>query len=239
VSPTALLPPSYATSRDALHRLAVYVLWPARTAADGRIRLRPMPGGFGFGPAGDPPVSARVEGLELVVEHGGDVRRAALTSIAAAAALAGIEPGLAAAKTHDVPAPGDIDAPLAVDEDGAFALAEWFAFAADVLGSRHRETRAEDAPSDEVVLWPEHFDCAFEAGREEDGLRATYGVSPGDRNSPEPYLYVAPWVTPAEDPFWNATGFGGRWLKRSELGPEATAQALEFFREARGRLLGG
>ncbi len=197
-----------------------------------------MPGGFGFGPAGDPPASIHLEGLDLVVERGGETSRAALTTLAAAAEFAGVTPGLDVAATHDVPAPGDLDEPLPVDETGVLALAEWFAFANDVLGSLHVEARSEHTPSDEVVLWPEHFDCAFDQGREEDGHRATYGVSPGDRNSPEPYLYVAPWVTPTEDPFWNATGFGGRWLKRSELGPDATGQALEFFREARERLLG-
>lgn len=232
------LPSSYGESRKALHRVAVYVLWPARTAADGRIRLRPMPGGFGFGPAGDPTASVRVEGLDLVVERGDEVRRTALTSISAAAEFAGVAPGVELAAAHDVPAPGDLDAQLGIDTNGALALAEWFAFAGDVLGSLHQEARPADVPSDEVVLWPEHFDCAFEQGREDDGKRASYGISPGDRNSDEPYLYVAPWVAPPDDPFWNADGFGGRWLKRSELGPDATAQALEFFRQARERLLG-
>ena len=165
MSPTAPLPPTYVTSRDALHRLAVYVLWPARTAADGRIRLRPMPGGFGFGPAGDPPASIHLEGLDLVVERGGETSRAALTTLAAAAEFAGVTPGLDVAATHDVPAPGDLDEPLPVDETGVLALAEWFAFANDVLGSLHVEALSEHTPSDEVVLWPEHFDCAFDQGR--------------------------------------------------------------------------
>ena len=233
-----VLPPSYGASRDALHRLAVYVLWPARTLADGRIRLRPTPGGFGFGPAGDPSRSIRVDGLELVVERGAETRRAAIATLNAAAEFAGVAPGIEVAATHDVPPPGDLDEQLTVDSSGARALADWFAFSGEVLGRLHAEALPANAPSDEVVLWPEHFDCAFEQGREEDGLRATYGISPGDRNSSEPYLYVAPWVKPPEDPFWNAAGFAGRWLKRSDLGSDPTFDALRFFREVRDRMLG-
>lgn len=231
------LPDTYVQSRDALHRVAVYVMWPARTAADGKIRLRPTPGGFGFGPVGDAQLGVRVDGTDLVVTRGAQGKRSALSTLAGAAAFVDIAPGLDAAEKYDVPAPGDLDVPLAIDPEGASALAGWFAFAGDILATLHGEARPEDAPSEEVVLWPEHFDCAFDQGREEDGKRATYGMSPGDRNSAEPYLYVGPWVKPSEDPFWNAVGFSGRWLKRSELGPDATAEALAFFREARGRLL--
>ena len=42
-----VLPPDYAETREALHRLACYVLSPARKAVTGRIGLRSTPGGFG------------------------------------------------------------------------------------------------------------------------------------------------------------------------------------------------
>ncbi|TML07060.1 MAG: hypothetical protein E6G41_05415 [Actinobacteria bacterium] len=70
----------------------------------------------------------------------------------------------------------------------------------------------------EIHLWPEHFDVAIELGE------ATFGVSPGDENHPEPYAYVAPWSAPAPGEFWNATGFTGAQA------PAADAAAL--FRAA-------
>ena len=40
------LPATFATTRDALHRLAVYVISPAQRLANGEIILRATPGGF-------------------------------------------------------------------------------------------------------------------------------------------------------------------------------------------------
>ena len=67
VTNLAPLPAAFVASRAALHRLACYVVSPARKAAPGRIGLVPTPGGFGT-----PPFAAgrvvRVEGDLMVVE---------------------------------------------------------------------------------------------------------------------------------------------------------------------------
>ena len=82
-----------------------------------------------------------------------------------------------------------------------------------------------------MQLWPEHFDLAVDLGSEAAQARATYGLSPGDEDHPEPYLYVAPWAPPATGDLWQATGFTGAELPYSEL-LDATDQretALAFF----------
>jgi hypothetical protein len=220
------LPPAFAATREALHRLAERVVAPARVAATGHeIALEPAPGGFGT-----PPFPAggrvRVEGDALVVEQAGAAeRRARLASLAQAAAFAGLD-GV------------DDDMPLVVDRAAAAALAAFYAFSADVL----RELRAEapaDAEPSEIHLWPEHFDIAFEQGSEAAGRRAGYGASPGDEHHPEPYLYVGPWVAPAPGPAWNATGFTGAELPYAQLlaAPDPRAVALAFLRGRRDLLL--
>jgi hypothetical protein len=111
--------------------------------------------------------------------------------------------------------------PVAVDAAGAARLAEFFAFAQDVLETLRDEA---SAPS-EIHLWPEHFDVAF------DDREVTFGGSPGDENHDEPYLYVAPWTAPEPGPDWNANGFTGAeapWGDRDA--------ALAFFRARRDAL---
>lgn len=73
------LPDEYVETRGSLHRLAVYVISTARERTDGRIRLRPTPGGFGFGPVGDDSLSVRVDGTMLVVERIGAETSAPIT----------------------------------------------------------------------------------------------------------------------------------------------------------------
>jgi hypothetical protein len=77
------------------------------------------------------------------------------------------------------------------------------------------------APGRQPVLWPEHFDLAVEAGE------VTYGVSPGDAFSEQPYAYVAPWSSDRlEPPFRNAPF--GAMRTRDEL---PTAESIaRFFR---------
>src|SRR5919204_675772 len=79
---------------------------------------------------------------------------------------------------------------------GHTAAAEAFRVdAADRASAQH--FRSADPRSDAIHLWPEHFDVAIELGE------ATFGVSPGDENHPEPYAYVAPWNPPPPGDFWN------------------------------------
>ncbi|MEW6582564.1 MAG: hypothetical protein AB1416_07380 [Actinomycetota bacterium] len=233
------LPRGYAATREALHRLAVYVVSPARRLVNGEITLVATPGGFGTPPFGDPARRVRVDGADIVVELGEVEARQPVTSLAAAAALAGIAPDVGQEELFDVPLHGDLDAPLGVDPAAVAAFAGWCAFAFDVLGEVRREARPEDVAGD-VLMWPEHFDVAVEMGSEAAGLRGTYGASPGDAASAEPYLYVTVWAGPPDDAFWNAEGFRGAWRRHGELlaSGDPRAAALAFFRSARRRVLG-
>ena len=160
----------------------------ARYHATGRIGLRVTTGGFGTPPFGDREV-VRVEGTDLVQEHGDDVSRAPLTTLAAAAAFVSVPlgaPPLYIAATHTAP-----DEPLAIDRGAATLLATWFSLA-DAELRRLCTARVGLAPS-EIELWPEHFDLGVELGDEAAGTRANFGASPGDDAIPLPYLYVGPW----------------------------------------------
>ena len=221
---------TYVDTRNALHRVAVYVMWSARFPVDGRFRLTPTPGGFGFQNVGPDDLGVRVDGTDLVVELSGGVSRTPLTTLIAALTAAGVDLHTERSTESDVPPAGDAGAPLAIDPVAARALASWFEFSREVLG-----TLVADSPesASEMILWPEHFDCAFDHGSEVDGTRGTYGASPGDANTPEPYLYVLPWGGTLGNGFWNAEGFDGAWLHYRDLGSAPRERALAFFREAR------
>jgi hypothetical protein len=218
------LPGSFRTTRDALHRVAAELVAPARKPHN-EIALRQTPGGFGTPEFEfeDVWTQVRVDGAELVLTRDGEEDRAALTSIAAGAALLGdrlLPDGLP-----------DDDSPLGIDPIAAERLADYYALAAETLG----RVKAALAPSDEpsaTNLWPEHFDIAFEAGDEAEGRRATYGASPGDDDHPEPYAYVGPWSAPTDGRLWNATGFKGAELSYAELlaSDDPVASAVEFMR---------
>lgn len=219
------LPDGYTETRDSLHRLASYVLAPARKAVTGRIGLRATRGGFGtpvFG-AGE---RLRAEGTLLVRERDGDVSSAEITSLAAAAAFTGVvlsaDPGIGS----DPPALGDPDAPLPISPAAALALGAWFGFSAGVLEEFRRELDASGHACSEVQLWPEHFDlgCNIEG--------VNFGCSPGDRHIAEPYVYVGPWNTDGlpDGGFWNAS-FGAVLPYRELLaGTDARAATLSFLR---------
>ena len=115
------LPPTFATARDGLHRLACYVLGPAARAGTGHIGLRATPGGFGT-PASPDGSSVAVRGAELVVGE----RTAPITTLRDAAALAGVELSPDPDVGSDIP-PFEPDADLAVDDAGALALGDWYA----------------------------------------------------------------------------------------------------------------
>ena len=82
----------------------------------------------------------------------------------------------------------------------------------------------------------------MEIGSADAGQRASYGASPGDGSSAEPYLYVAPWngVPDENDPYWNAEGFGGALLSYGELlaADDQRQAALDFFRTGLDKLTG-
>jgi hypothetical protein len=82
------LPPRFAETRAALHRLAEQRLKPERERVTGRFGLRALPGGFGTAPFGEG-VQVQVDGTDLVFRDGATVRREPLDVDAdAAGALA-------------------------------------------------------------------------------------------------------------------------------------------------------
>jgi hypothetical protein len=91
-----------------------------------------------------------------------------------------------------------------------------------------------------VQLWPEHFDMAVEIGDDSAGRRAVFGVSPGDDNHDEPYVYVAPWSAVGSSPFFNATAFAGAELTYKDLlaADDQRNAALTFLRRGLGELRG-
>lgn len=228
----APLPETFADTRDALHRLAVYVISPAQRRVNGEIILRATPGGFSTFPFDGRVIG--VDGADLVV----DGARHPLGSLSDAARLAGIEPDVGQLEQFDVPPYGDLDAPLRVDAAGARALGDWFAFATDVLDA----IRADAGPEEDatiVRIWPEHFDAAIDLGAEADGRRATYGGSPADGQHAQPYLYASPWGGRI-DPFFGDPSFAGASLTHAELvaADDPHSAALAFLRRARRIITG-
>lgn len=231
LSSLSALPPTFAPTVGALHRVAERLVAPARKP-DNEIALAATPGGFGtpqFEFAGARH-QVRVEGAELVHLVGTERREAPLTSLARAGE----------AITELLPAGAELDdEPLAIDPEASLALATWYRFGAEVLSHLVAMAADEDAPTP-PILWPEHFDIAIELGSEARGMRANYGLSPGDENHPEPYLYVGPWTAQVSGELWGASGFNGAELGYAALVdvPDQRSLAIEFF-ETRQRALRG
>ena len=116
--------------------------------------------------------------------------------------------------------------PPDVDPDAVTWLGDVFGFAWSVLEALRADL---DAPDDaRVQLWPEHFDAAVA----EDP--ATYGVSPGDDDVDEPYVYVSLWHEDAamgSPDRWNATHFPGAVAPVHEL--HTVDAALAWLRDKR------
>jgi hypothetical protein len=199
--------------------------------------LRWTLGGFGS-PFFGADEQVRIAGTDLVYQHGPQVWAQPIASLAEAATFVLNGPPDASWTIDlDVPPLGDTGDDLAVDSDAARALSDWYGFAWSVL----EELRAE-SPSTEpsrVQVWPEHFDAAFDCLPPD--RRATFGASPGDSGSAEPYLYVvSPRVETVPSLLWNATAFSGAVLSYQELlhSVDQRDLALEFFR-SRQELLAG
>ncbi len=224
----APVPPALVTTRTALHRLAGSVLAPARRRVNGKFGLRWTRGGFGT-PFFGPDRQVRVDGTELVVVDGGAERSAPVTTLAAAGRQlgAGWLPGDALLD----------DEPLAVDEEAAAFIGQFYGLATRVLETLRADSAADEEPS-RVQLWPEHFDMALELGAESAGGRAAFGLSPGDETHPEPYLYVAPWQAPEPGELWQAEGFRGAELSYASLAAadDPVTVALAFFAPRREAL---
>lgn len=220
--PLSPLPDGFAATVASLHRVAERLVAPARKP-DSEISLRATPGGFGTPEFefGGERHQVLVEGAELVHRAGEEERRAPLSSLAtAASAVAELLP----------PGAEPSEEPLEVDPEASRALGALYGLGAEILG--RLVDRA--SPEDEATaprLWPEHFDIAIELGPQARGRRANYGLSPGDADHPEPYLYVGPWSAEVSGELWNAQGFNGAELSHAELlaASDQEAAALDFF----------
>ena len=218
-----------ATTRAGLQALAEHVLSKARHAATGRIGLRATPGGIGTPPFPSATVEGaerqiRIDSTELVMTDGDAEQRVPITTIAAAAELAGIEAG-APTEVYTPHTALDLDGPLVIDPAAAERIAAWYRMTDNAL-EQLRAEHAEAEPSI-VQLWPEHFDLACAIGE------VNYGGSPGDADNPQPYLYVGPWNPPLPDgDFWTHP-FGAA---RSADVVASTDDALAFFRDGIARL---
>jgi hypothetical protein len=228
-------PASFEPTRQALHALAEHVLAAARHRSNGKIGLRFTRGGFGTPFFGDDE-QVRIDGATIVYQQGHRETQSPIGSAESAAAFVGIECG-APSEVYRPTTSIDPSAPLVVDPASSRYLGDLYGFATHVLEELRARATDDDAPS-RVQLWPEHFDVAVEFGDESRGRRAGYGLSPGDDDHGEPYLYVVPWGECPSDPWWNATYFTGARCDLSELiaAPDQREHALSFFEEGKRRL---
>ncbi|MGZ4781564.1 MAG: hypothetical protein ACXVYL_06660 [Oryzihumus sp.] len=216
---------SLVRTRESLHQVAEHVLAAARKRQTGHFTLRASPGGFCTPPLEDGRVIA-VDHTDLTVTDAGTVHRAPLTTVRAAADLAGITAGFPT--THGWATPLEPDARLTVDPAAADTLAAWFALGQQALEALVADL-ADEHPS-EPSLFPEHFDLGMTAGE------VNYGVSPGDAGIAEPYVYVGPFAgPPGQDEYWNAPF--GAYRTRAQV--TTSDDALAFFRDGRRRLRTG
>ena len=207
------LPPGFADTRRALHRVAVHVVARARQQATGRFGLRVTPGGFGTPAFGDAVERVRVSHGLLVRETAGP-DGASSTAIAIAgsslldlARVAGVHLAAELDIGHDTPETGDVDVPLAIDDAAARLLGAWFSVVSEALDTV--VAARPDAGASTVQLWPEHFDVAIDLAFDDADpatCRVNLGGSPGDDFHADPYLYVGPWTDdrPGDPSFWNA-----------------------------------
>ena len=230
------LPDSFASTRDALERVAVHIVARARSQATGRFGLRVTSGGFGTPEFGDDLTRLRVSGGLLLRESGatGGAAVAAVridgASMSALAEFAGVDLDAALDVGHDTPSLGDVVEPLAVHDAAAEALGAWYAMVAMALDRVVVAADPEASPT-LAQLWPEHFDAALDLAVTP-SRRVNLGGSPGDGFHADPYLYVGPWTAdrPGDPSFWNAPF--GAVLGYDELLTESdpVAAATAFFR---------
>jgi hypothetical protein len=225
-------PATYAATRLSVHRLACYVIGPAAGAASARDAptLIPVAGGVGTPPFGPDHIVLRIDGMDLVREVDSGTSRRPITTLNDAGSLAGIAPDVSLQDRLDVPPAGDLDAVLPVDDAASRLLGAWLGDAFAVLGDIADAAPPAEEPT-RPRLWTEHFDAAIDLGAGQ--RRGTYGASPGDHNHPTPYLYATIWAGVPDDPFYDAVGFRGAWLRFEDVDTGDRRQAARaFFDEA-------
>ncbi len=225
------VPAGYRESREDFHRLAYAVIAMARFEENGKFGLRYTAGGFGT-PFFDDDRQVRMVANTLIDQVGDDARTTVPTTIQGAASFLDVDVQTVAAE-GDSPELGDVERPLDLSPETGEFLGAWFGFGTSVIEELRATVPPEAAP-ERLQLWPGHFDPAAAIGDEGAGKRATFGASPGDDSSVEPYLYVGPWAGVSDDPFWNATSFPGATLAYADLleAADQRTTALAFFRTA-------
>ena len=210
--------PSTPPTVRSLHVLAEHVLGAGLHAATGHIGLQVAPGGFATPESAMSELGARwtvADGALAITRPDGSRQQAPITTVRAAADFFGIVPGM----PSSVYAPAtelDLDAVLVIDDAVAEKIAGWLALGDEAL-DRFASAHADAEPSGRT-LWPEHFDLGLAMAE------VNYGVSPGDADHAEPYLYVGPW-TPRSGSFWNES-FGAS-VTASTIA--SVADAVAFF----------
>lgn len=228
------LPDSFATTRDALQRVATHVLARRRHHLCGKIGLRATPGGIGTPACGPDHEALRISGTRLVRERTGNGAQTTSVDLATAtlddaAALAEVDLRAPFEAGHDTPAVGDPREPLRVDASAAGVLADWFQFGWTVLDTTVAALGPDAEPS-VVQLWPEHFDAGCDIAATPD-RRVNLGASPGDSFSAQPYLYVGPWVPdrPGDPDYWNAPFGAVLTYDQLVASPDPVAVAIAFL----------
>jgi hypothetical protein len=214
---------TFAATRDSWHRVAEHVLAAGQYADTGKIRLRPVTGGFQTQLQLHDGRLLSVVNTELVVTDSTGRRATPLTTLRAAARFAGVTPGMPAS-VYRPATPLELDEPLPIDPASAERLAGWYELADAAL---RRFADDIGAAREDPVMWPEHFDVSITIDR------VNYGASPGDDEIAAPYLYVGPHGgPPSRDEFWNAP-FGA-----AETIDEISSvdDAVAFFHAGRRRL---
>ena len=230
-------PANLASTRVALHRLATYVIAPARHRSNEKFGLRSTLDGFGTPFFGDDR-QIRVVGDRLVDQVDATARSTPITTLRAAATFLDVEIDAETAAEHDSPPVGDVDQGLAVEADASLFLGRWFAMAFAALEAVRADAGSTD-PS-RPQLWPGHFDPAIEVGDEDH--RGSYGASPGDDAIDEPYLYLSVWWPDrigldTSDARWNAPSFPGAVLRLSDFGAgDPVEVATQFWIDTRNAL---
>ena len=216
------LPPKFAETRDALHRVAEHVIAPRRHLANGKIGLRYTYRGFGT-PFFDDDHQVRVEDGELVDRN----RRRPLTTLAAAAELRGRRAGQGHRRLHPdharaSPTP---PSPSTSTPPGPWATGSASSPPSSSSSGRRRAPTTRRPGSS---CGPSTSTSPSTSAPTAD--RANFGGSPGDAEHPEPYLYVGPWDRrPREGDFWNEP-FGAS-LSHSAI--REGADPLDFLRQGK------
>jgi len=205
-----------------MHVLAEHVLGAGLYAVTGHIGLAVAPGGFGTPVGAVDQLGGRwsvAHGVLVLDRADGARQEAPITTVRSAAQFFGATAGMPAT-VYPPATPFEPDAPLAIDRAAAERIGAWLALGAEALAEL-AGAHAEDGPTP-ATLWPEHFDLGLSLAE------VNYGVSPGDDDHAEPYLYVGPW-SPRSGEFWNEP-FGAS-VAAPVIG--SVADAMVFFEQGR------